>query len=267
MTPNLEVVKEDSTLYLDLPSPWRVHLLQSTDSTNRYILDQMRLGAGEGLVAIAEVQTAGKGRMARKWFAPPGASLLVSVLTEPRLSAADLHFLTKIAAMALQEAIEEIYGLVSQLKWPNDLLIEEKKLAGILAESVIHQERAKVVLGAGVNLDWTADAIATVERPATAISLELGRAAGRRHELAMAYLRHLAVLLCNIASAQGRARLLFQYKELCVTLGRNVRVETTAGVVEGQAVDITANGEIVVQVGERRQTFSAGDVVHLRSAT
>lgn len=267
MTPNLEVVKEDSTLYLDLPSPWRVHLLQSTDSTNRYILDQMRLGAGEGLVAIAEVQSAGRGRMERNWIAPPGASLLVSVLTEPRIPVADLHFLTKITAMAAREAVEEVYGLAAQVKWPNDLLFGEKKFAGILAESVIHQNRAKVVLGAGINLDWTAEALASIERPATAISLELGAPAGRRHVMAVAYLNRLGVFLRDITSAQGRARLLSQYKDLCVTLGQMVRVEATGGVVEGMAVDITASGEIVVQVGEARQTFSAGDVIHLRSAT
>ncbi len=129
------------------------------DSTNRYLLDQARRGAPEGLWAVADHQTAGRGRLGRRWEAPPGASLLASVLFRPALEPEDLHLCTALVALAGIDACAEVAGVSPGVQWPNDLVVDDRKLAGVLAEADARApggppgSRA-VVVGIGVNVDW-----------------------------------------------------------------------------------------------------------------
>src|SRR4051812_16300557 len=146
-----------------------VHWLSEIDSTNRYVLDEARGGAPAGLVVVADHQTAGRGRLGRTWGAPPRASLLMSVLLRPAIPVERRHVLVMTAGLAMAEALEAETGVAAGLKWPNDLLVGGRKLAGILAEA----SGDALVIGIGVNLEWT-DVPPDLATIATACNLEGG---------------------------------------------------------------------------------------------
>ena len=128
--------------------------------------------APEGAVAVAGEQTAGRGRLGRRWLAPPGTSLLCSLQLRPEISPERLPQLTGVAALACAEAITSVTGLEPELKFPNDLLIGSRKVAGILAEA----REGRVVLGVGINVNVAEDDLPTeVDRPATSLLVEIGR--------------------------------------------------------------------------------------------
>jgi len=148
------------------------------DSTNRYLLDEARAGAPEGLVAVADYQSAGRGRLGRRWEAPPGANLLASVLLRPMLEPEELHLCTVAVALAATAACERGAGVVPDLKWPNDLLVRGRKLAGILAEAVpagsgpgrtgpgrTSGGGMAVVVGLGLNVGWPPPDTTTLPTP------------------------------------------------------------------------------------------------------
>jgi BirA family transcriptional regulator, biotin operon repressor / biotin---[acetyl-CoA-carboxylase] ligase len=259
-----------------------------TGSTNADVLDLARNGAGEGIVLVADYQRAGRGRRARSWVAPPGGSLLVSVLLRPPAPVAGAATMT--AAVALAEAVEEVTGVAAGLKWPNDLVVDDRKLAGILAEadwpaganiSAGWREppahaRVPVVVGTGVNVAWppvlppeleeVADTATALSRLVDGVAEGPGGADDLRGRVLAAYLRRLDRRYGELVS-DGSAGILAAWRQRSATLGRRVRVDLGPDDVEGTAVDVTDEGHLVVQslTGERR-ALAVGDVVHLRPA-
>jgi BirA family biotin operon repressor/biotin-[acetyl-CoA-carboxylase] ligase len=245
---------------------YEVRRFASVDSTNRYLLDEARAGAPEGLVAVADHQDAGRGRQGRAWTAPRGSSLLVSVLLRPAVAPDRLMLVTMAAGVALAEAVEQVAGFTATLKWPNDLVVGERKLAGLLAEADIPagaSRPAAVVVGAGCNVQWDAfppELAAT----ATACNVEAGRPVDR-DELLSAFLDRLDA---RYGALDGVAE---AYRDRLGTLGRRVRVELGPGAGErtvfGVAAGIDGSGRLLVDVeGAERLELSAGDVFHLRPA-
>jgi BirA family biotin operon repressor/biotin-[acetyl-CoA-carboxylase] ligase len=235
---------------------FQVRRFDSLDSTNRYLLDEARAGAPEGLVAVADYQTAGRGRRGRSWVAPPGASLLVSVLLRPALPPDRAQLVSIAAGLAMADAVEHVAGFRPDLQWPNDLLVGEKKLAGLLAES----DGDAVVVGVGVNVEWH-DFPPEVGELATACNLVSGRRV-EREAILDAFLEQLAARYGSLEDV------VTEYRARLATLGRRVRVETGAGELTGNAVDVGDAGELLVDrdgTGER-VAVHAGDVVHLREA-
>jgi BirA family biotin operon repressor/biotin-[acetyl-CoA-carboxylase] ligase len=241
------------------PTRWDVRHFADIDSTNRYVLDEARAGAPNGLVAVADHQTAGRGRLDRTWEAAPGSSLLVSVLLRPVLPVEHLFLLTLAAGLALADAVAAVAGVVAGLKWPNDLVVDDRKLAGLLAEADLDAGAARaVVIGAGCNL--TAAAFPTdLAARATAVELEAGRTVDR-DALLVAFLgaldRRLGDLGATLPDARARS----------ATLHRRVRVEQHAGaVLEGVATDLADDGSLLVRDDDGREhAVAVGDVVHLR---
>jgi BirA family biotin operon repressor/biotin-[acetyl-CoA-carboxylase] ligase len=238
------------------PKRFDVLWLAEVDSTNRYVLDAARSGAADGLVVVADRQTAGRGRLGRTWEAPETAeaSLLVSVLLRPALPPDERHLVVMAAAVAMTYALWIATGVVPSVKWPNDLLVGDRKLAGILAEAADDA----VVVGIGVNLDWPSvpPELAGI---ATACNLEGGRPTERGillREFLSQYERFLA--------DPDRTRA--EYRERLATLGRRVRVERAADTVVGIAVDVDDAGHLLVETENGTETVTAGDVVHLREA-
>jgi BirA family biotin operon repressor/biotin-[acetyl-CoA-carboxylase] ligase len=232
---------------------WQIRRFADIDSTNRYLLDEARGGAAGGLVAVADHQTAGRGRFDRRWEAPPGSSLLVSVLVRPVPRGDDSHRAVMATALALADAVEEEAGFSPGLKWPNDLVVGDRKLAGLLAE----HEGDALVIGAGCNVEWDSFP-PELAGNATACNLEAGHAVDR-DRLLDRFLARLAVLLEELDRVPAR------YRARLVTLGRRVRVQRARDALEGDAVDVTDDGALVVRTDDGTdERVTAGDVVHLR---
>lgn len=232
-----------------------VRWFDSLDSTNRYALDEARRGAPEGLVVVADFQTAGRGRRGRGWVAPPGASLLVSVLLRPALPPERTPLVAMACGAAMADAVTQVAGFTPGLKWPNDLVVGDRKLAGILAE----REGGAVVVGVGVNVEWH-DFPPEIAETATACNLEAGRAVDRR-ALLDAFLVGLDARHADFTAVVG------EYRSRLATLGRRVRVERSDDALVGRAVDVGDAGQLLVE-DERGDVVEVhvGDVVHLRDA-
>ena len=193
---------------------------------------------------MAEHQTAGRGRLDRRWEAPANASLLMSVLLRPGHTS---HLVSACVALAAAEACEAVAGVRPGLKWPNDLVVGDRKLAGVLAEA----GWGGVVVGIGINVAW-----APPDMEATCLGEGVSREA------------LLAALLEGIDRRYPDqwAIVAREYRERCVTVGRDVRIELADETFTGRAADIDDEGHLLVDVGMCLRTVTAGDVVHLRPA-
>ncbi len=247
-------------------SPFTVHRFATITSTNSYLVELAAEGAPAGTVAVAAHQSAGRGRLGRRWEAPPGANLLLSVLLRPHMPPGGLHLCSAVVALAVAEACDATAGVRPELKWPNDLLVVSRKLAGVLAESVPAGEGSRaVVVGVGCNVGWPAPGEPAPEGVPDATSLALlTPAAPTVAELLDVVLVELARRVGDLDDELGRRRQAAAYRAACATLGRRVRVELPAQTITGTAVDVTAEGHLVVDTPAGRRTVTAGDVVHLR---
>ena len=238
----------------------RVEILAAAPSTNAVVADRAREGAPHNLVVVAEHQTAGRGRLDRSWETPARAALTFSVLLRPRVPAAEWPWLPLLAGHALATALREA-EVPAGLKWPNDVLVGERKVAGILLERVDTRDGPAAVLGIGLNVSTT-EAELPVDT-ATSVALATGSAPDRT-ELLTRVLGRLVDEYDAWQAAEGPGRaaaLRAAYTEACVTIGREVRVELPGGEVRiGTARSIDAGGRLVVD----DFAVGAGDVVHVR---
>ncbi len=244
---------------------WReIRVTGETGSTNADLLHEAQAGAAEGLVLAAETQTAGRGRLGRSWSSPPRAALACSVLLRPAaVPPAARGWLPLLTGMAVAAALRAEAGVLAGLKWPNDVLVADRKIAGILAEA--HDDA--IVVGIGLNVTLTA-----AELPVPgATSLLLEDAACLDRE------RLLAAMLTGLAgryrtwaadpgaAVAGPAGLRAEYLRWCVTVGREIRVELPTGPpLTGTAADVDETGRLAVRTGSGITLVGAGDVVHVR---
>src|SRR5690606_34221954 len=212
------------------------------------------------LLVVTDEQTAGRGRQGRRWQAPPGTSLMLSLLLRDGAAIEDVALLPLLTGVALAEAVETVVpGHRPELKWPNDLLIGEHKSAGILVEI---PSSGAVVVGVGVNVDWR-----DVRRPAElsgATSLaEVAAATVDRWRLLAAFLERFDRRYTQW-QADPRA-FLPDYRRWCATLGRTVRVEQAGGgALTGTATAVNDSGALLVDAGGTTVEVRAGDVHHVR---
>jgi BirA family transcriptional regulator, biotin operon repressor / biotin---[acetyl-CoA-carboxylase] ligase len=227
------------------PPSWHVTVVDETGSTNADLLAEAAAGAPDRTVLAARHQTAGRGRLDRRWDAPPGSNLLVSMLF--RTVPEHPHELTQRVALAACDATVELTGLHPTLKWPNDLLLDGRKLAGVLAQSGTSPDGSRhVVVGIGINVGWAPDDAARLGDTTTPEAL-------------------LAALLRSIDALPDDIHT--RYRNALVTLGQQVRVERPDGDVVGRAVDVGRDGRLAV-IDECAVThhIDTGDVIHLRLA-
>jgi BirA family biotin operon repressor/biotin-[acetyl-CoA-carboxylase] ligase len=249
-----------------------VRWVAETGSTNADAMALVRDGAPEGIVLVADHQTAGRGRRGRTWEAPPGSGLLVSILLRPPAAVVDAC--TMAVAVAARAAVEEVAGFAPGLKWPNDLVwpgdgsAEDRKLAGILAEAdwpAGPDGRVGVVVGIGVNVSWPTELPPELADLAVAINHVTGENVDREG-LLVALLRHLAAGYAPLVASGDVGPLREAWRAGSATLGRRVRVDLGTESLEGRAVDVTEEGHLVVETTDgQRRTIQTGDVVHLRS--
>ncbi|MHB8378790.1 MAG: biotin--[acetyl-CoA-carboxylase] ligase [Acidimicrobiales bacterium] len=241
------------------PNVWRVEHFDEIDSTNSYVVKRVRDDVAEGLVALADFQSSGRGRLDRAWSSPPRTSLLCSVLLRPNLDASQLQLVVALVALATRTALERLCGLRPQLKWPNDLVVGENKLAGLLAEVVETVDGFAVVVGLGVNL--------TYEGPpgvrATSVRAETGVTIAPRALLDIV-LEEIEVRRPQLESKEGRVGLRDEYTRALATIGQFVHVEQFNGATSGVARGVDDGGRLLVEIDGALQTFDVGDVVHVR---
>lgn len=217
-------------------------------------------------VLITDHQTAGRGTKGRSWFDPPGGSLLMSVRLFPHLPPSQLHLFTMALSLAAAGACAEVAGVEVGLKWPNDLFVQDRKLAGVLAESSVRGGRVEaLVIGIGMNVNWPPEVPAELADTAVALN-QLAGADVDRVALAQAAIRNLEAQLTLLESPGGPDRLLARYRACSVTLGRQVRVELPDAPLLGTAVDIANDGQLIVEIDGFRRHFAAADITHLRLA-
>ena len=246
--------------------------VESTGSTNADLVAAAKAGSGE-CALVADHQSAGRGRLDRRWEAPPGASLLMSILVRAPFPAAGPNLLSSALAVAAVDALRSQAGLDVGLKWPNDIVApgagrggQDLKLGGLLAELHSGGGAEAVVLGVGINLAWK-DVGFPEELRASATAVDLLGGSVDRTELVVGVLRAMDGVGELAHSASACEMLAQSYGERCVTLGRRVRVELPRGELVGRAVRLDPTGALVVGDDSGvEHTVTVGDVVHLRPA-
>ncbi|MEV4263284.1 biotin--[acetyl-CoA-carboxylase] ligase [Kribbella sp. NPDC049584] len=241
----------------------QIDVLEETPSTNAVVAAAAAGGQAEGLVVAAEYQSSGRGRLGRTWTTPPRSALLMSVLLRPvTVEAARWPWLGLLVPLAVAAAVRAVAEVPAQVKWPNDVLVDDRKLAGILLERI---EGPAAVVGIGLNVT-----LRESEKPhEAATSLELEKATTTDRATVMAaVLRELASRYQSWVDADGDPGVVLpEYRELSATLGRTVRVELPDGTfLEGTARDLADDGRLIVDSADGPRPLAAGDVTHLRTA-
>lgn len=250
---------------MSMNSGFEVRSFKEIDSTNTYLIEEAKQGARDGLVATAAFQTAGRGRQGRTWEAPEGSALLVSALLRPVMSPDEAHLVATAVALSARAAIEQLSGLRASLKWPNDLVVEAAKIAGILGEIAPDAPGGSdgsiaVVVGIGVNLSTEGPP----EAKGTSVLAQTGSAPSP-DELLDQFLAELSTRRSMLDEPEGRAALLAEARSLMSTLGSQVRVTRQDSILEGKALELTDGARLIVldDAGERH-VISVGDLIHLR---
>jgi BirA family biotin operon repressor/biotin-[acetyl-CoA-carboxylase] ligase len=233
--------------------------LAETGSTNQEARRLAETGAPEGTLVIAEHQTAGRGRLGRRWDAPRGSSLLLSLLFRPALAPAQVQQLTMVCGLAVIEAVELETGLRLELKWPNDIVLKGAKLGGILAESGLEGERVDyVVVGVGLNVNVEASELPDdLLIPAASLSQALGRRVPR-WPLLRGFLQSVEARYERVKAGSSPYG---EWLDRLVTIGQPVTVSAGSGKIEGTAVGVDPDGALLVRRSDGQlQRVLAGDV-------
>jgi BirA family biotin operon repressor/biotin-[acetyl-CoA-carboxylase] ligase len=254
------VTAPDALLAVDLQSRQRngqlignaIRVLPQTTSTNDEASRAALEGHPEGLVIFAESQSAGRGRMGRRWSSPAGRGLWFSVLLRPSLAPSECTQLTAASANALVRAIQSTTGITPEIKWPNDLLIKGKKIAGILTEMSAELEHVRsVILGIGIDATQTASEFpADLRNIATSLKLATGKTVSRA-DLAEAVLRELDREYARILAGQFAA-VAEEWGSRCSTLGKQVTIDMGARRVRGRAEALDENGALLLRTEHGR---------------
>ena len=238
-----------------------IRVFEETTSTNDVVERLARDGVAEGVVVFAEAQSKGRGRLGRKWVSPSQKGLWFSVLLRPVLPPHAATQLTVAGATSLLRAIRHVTRLTPELKWPNDVLVRGKKVAGVLTELSAELDRINhVVLGIGVDVNLNAsDFPPDVRAMATSLKIESG-APIRRADLAAALLRELDRDYGAICSGKF-SDLAAEWEEQCITLGQRVKIRIGDRVVVGQAEALDENGALLLRTEHGRlERIIGGDV-------
>ena len=239
-----------------------ISYVDDIESTNSELRQRAIDGAAHGTVLVADHQTSGRGRLGRVWTAPPGTALLFSVVLRPQnVDSTRWGWLPLTVALAVNDALHG-WGVQSNVKWPNDVLVDGAKLAGILTERVDTTQGVAVITGVGLNVDMARDQLPTPN----ATSLQLLNASIDRDGLLLELLSKLQDRYAQWSDARWN-QLSESYLTASSTIGRDVQVEVPAGErVSGIATGVDDLGRLIVATSTEPVHLSAGDVTHLRLA-
>ncbi|MDQ3660179.1 MAG: biotin--[acetyl-CoA-carboxylase] ligase [Actinomycetota bacterium] len=262
MTSDLSAARIEGALQGRWGRPLR--FFEQIASTNSEALQWAEEGPPEGAAVVADHQSEGRGRLGRTWLSEPGAILPLSVVLRPRLSPDRFGLLSAAAGVAAAEAIGGVSGLSCRLKWPNDVTIAGRKVAGILLESRLGAGGAPaVVCGIGTNVRW---AKLPEELGGRATSLSLEGASVDRSLLAAALLHALEVVCGRLDGANGPAEVIERATALSEVLGKAVGARVGGTLVLGVASALTAAGGLVLDTSGGPRVLDAGEIESLRPA-
>lgn len=236
-------------------------IFDEVKSTNDLTMEFAAKGSKEGLVVVAESQHHGKGRLGRQWISPKGVNIYASFLLRPEIPPVNAPVLTMMASLAAVEAISNTTGLDARIKWPNDILVNQKKISGILTEMNAEEEKINyVVIGIGINVNMkNEDFPENIRIPATSVMDSLGRKFDR------------SKLLCSLIESmdsnyeylrkKGVMSVMSKWRPLCITLNKMIKVTSAGGAITGVAEDVTKEGGLVIRIGEDlKKVIYSGDV-------
>ncbi|RHW28985.1 biotin--[acetyl-CoA-carboxylase] ligase [Nocardioides immobilis] len=240
-----------------------LELLPESPSTNQVAADRARAGAADGLLVVADHQTAGRGRLDRTWETPAGAAITFSLVLRPTVPATSWPWLPLLTGHTVSKALAS-FGYETRVKWPNDVLIDGRKVAGILVERIETDSGPAAVVGVGINVSTAADelpvptatslAVAHPDLTPTREGVLLGVVAAVRE----------GYDAWQFGGAEAAARLASSYVAHCATVGQDVRVDLPGGTsISGRAVDVDIDGRLVVETADGVEKVGAGDVVHV----
>ncbi len=238
-----------------------IRVFQETTSTNDVIEKLARDGVKEGVVVFAESQSKGRGRLGRKWVSPLRKGLWFSVLLRPDLRPQEAIQLMIAGATALARAIRDETGLSPEIKWPNDILINGRKVAGLLTELSAELDHVNyIILGIGVDVNLNAsDFSSELRKLATSLKIEKGHSIDRA-SLAAAALRELDADYARITTGHFEA-VSDEWEELCSTLGRNIGIRIGDRVLQGRAESLDSDGALLLRTQHGRlERIIGGDV-------
>ena len=237
-----------------------IQVFQQTSSTNDVLEKLARDGVQEGVVVFAESQTAGRGRLGRKWVSATGQGLWFSVLLRPEMPPASVTQLTIAAATAVARAIRSETGLTPQIKWPNDILIQNKKVVGILTELSAELDRVRyVVLGIGVDVNVTRFP-PSVAGAATSLAAASGKKFNRA-EIAATILRELDADYARVTRGVFPT-LAEEWEQQCITLGKRVQIHIGERTIAGRAESLDSDGALLLRTDHGHlERIVGGDVV------
>lgn len=263
------------TAYLIIPPPipppagvsraeprTRILRFDSLESTNKKARELAEAGEPEGTVVVARTQTGGRGRLGRAWVSPPGG-LWFSVVLKPRVPPAQVPVLGLLTGVAVARALKGLYRLESRLKWPNDVLIQGKKVCGVLTELSVRGEILDhVIVGVGINASFP---LALLPSELWTRATTIQELLGRTIELEPLLYRVVEELDKRYLEFVGgkTGGILEEWRALSETLGRKVRVDTLEEAVEGLAEEIDASGALLIRTAKGPVRVIAGDCVHL----
>lgn len=247
-----------------------VEVHETATSTNAVAAQRARDGAPDGLVVVAEHQTAGRGRLDRSWETPARAAAIFSMVLRPTVPAADWPWLPLLTGHTVAKALRAQGYAAAGVKWPNDVLIGDRKVAGILVERIETPAGPAAIIGVGLNVSLTADELPVPT--GTSLALERGESGEEpdRTAVLVDLLRSLreAVDAWQAGGPDAVRHLRASYAAGCVTVGREVRVELPGGgTLLGRATGVDASGRLVVLGPGGETPVGAGDVVHVRAVT
>jgi len=261
---DLEVIEKALT---SCPFGHPIFFRETLSSTQELAKELALSGAPEGALVLAECQSNGRGRLGRRWFSPERGGIYMSTILRPTIPLSDAQLLSLAAAVAVSEAMGKVYGLAVQVKWPNDILYDQKKLCGILGETTAVGERVIYsIIGVGVNANILPNLLPDgLREQATSLCDILGHEVCRE-ELVAAITKEIYRWTKETLYEGKKEELLHEYERRCGTLGQEVVVESGQKALRGVAKAIGPDGALVVSTAEGDLSITAAAVYRLRKA-
>ena len=263
----------------DLLLPWEIttglktkfigqqsYYFDSIDSTQNQALKMVNNAKNNGAIIIASKQTGGKGRAGRKWISPKGG-IWFSVILQPKFDISIVTLFPIASALALSKALEKTFKINPELKWPNDLTIKGKKLAGILVDASLESNRIEnIVLGIGINFDVDVKQIEKLLKDTPnfygVASLNQQKNKIRPIQLIQTFLVELEKIY-DLMNTKKTGKILAEWTKRSSTIGKNVQLDTIGGRIKGKATKIDDDGALIVAHSNKVDRILAGDVIHL----